>query len=121
MSGVRLVLADRSATVRSVVRRLLGAFNAIEVVGETDDGQALVELVRRTRPDVLVVDLDLESLSGHDLIERAAEVRRTSIFALIPPLRNDTTRIAFAAHDLAQPKAGVQDVAGSHPRLRDPE
>ena len=113
MSGVRLVLGDRSATVRSVVRRLLGAFDTLEVVGETDDGQELVELVRRTQPDVLVVDLDLEGLGGRDLIERVAEVRRTSIFALVPPLRNDTTRIAFAAHDLG--------VIGVHPKPDRPD
>ena len=100
MSGVRLVVADRSATVRSVVRRLLGGFPAIEVVGESDDGQQLLELVRRTRPDVLVMDLDLEGLGGRELIEKVAEIQRTPIFALVPPLRTDTTRIAFAAHGL---------------------
>jgi len=108
MNSVRLVLADRSPTVRNVVRRLLGEFDAIEVVGETDDGQALLELVRRTRPDVLVIDLDLEALAGHDLLEKVAEVQRTSIFALVPPLRTDTTRIAFAAHSLG--------VIGVHPK-----
>ncbi len=100
MSGVRVIVADRSATVRGVVRRLLGAFDAIEVVEETADGQELVDLVRRSRPDVLVVDLDLEGLGGRQLIERLAEIARTPIFALIPPLRTDTTRIAFAAHGL---------------------
>ncbi len=100
MNRVRLVLADRSATVRSVVRRLLGAFDVIEVAGETDDGLRLLELVSRTRPDVLVMDLDLAGLGGLDLIERVAEVRKTPIFALVPPLHTDTTRIAFAAHSL---------------------
>jgi len=100
MTGARLVVADRSATVRTVLRRLLGAFEKIEIVGETDDGLKLVELVRGTRPEALVMDLDLAGLGGRELIEAVAEVEKTPIFAMIPPLRTDTTRIAFAAHGL---------------------
>ncbi len=100
MTAIRVVVADRSATVRAVLRRLLGGSGAIQVVGETDDGRKAVELIRRTDPDGLVTDLDLEGLGGLGFVEAVAEVRRIPIFALIPAIRTDSTRVAFAAHGL---------------------
>ncbi len=100
MTGVRLLVADRSVAVRSVLRRVLGEFEAITVVGETDNGREVAELVRTMTPDGLVMDLDLVGLGNRQLIESVAGVRLIPIFALIPAIRSDTTRIAFAAHEL---------------------
>ena len=44
MSGVRLLVADRSATVRSVLKRALGEFEMITVVGDTADGRDVLFL-----------------------------------------------------------------------------
>ncbi len=98
MTALGLVVADRSATVRTVLRRVLCGSGAIQVVGETNDGREVVEIVRRTGPDGLVTDLDLVGLGGLELIEAVARVRQIPIFALIPAIRTDNTRIAFAAH-----------------------
>ena len=108
MSGVRLLVADRSATVRSVLKRVLEAFGAITVIAESGDGRNVVELVRTTAPDGLVMDLDLVGLGGRELIESVAEVRRIPIFTLVPTTRGDTTRIAFSSHHLG--------VVGVHPK-----
>jgi two-component system chemotaxis response regulator CheB len=113
MTGVRLLLADRSATVRSVLRRALGDFETITVLGETDNGRELVELVRLTAPDGLVTDLDLIGLGGRELIEAVSDVRRIPVFTLIPTMRGDNTRIAFAAHHLG--------VVGVHPKPDQPD
>jgi two-component system chemotaxis response regulator CheB len=100
VTAVGVLVADRSATVRNVLRRALGGSGVIEVVGETDDGREVVDLVRRVVPDGLVMDLDLVGLGGFELVEAVAEARRIPIFALIPAIRTDSTRIAFAAHGL---------------------
>ncbi len=113
MTGVRLLVADRSVAVRSVLRRVLGEFEAITVVGETDNGREVAELVRTMTPDGLVMDLDLVGLGNRQLIESVAGVRLIPIFALIPAIRSDTTRIAFAAHELG--------VVGVHSKPDRPE
>jgi two-component system chemotaxis response regulator CheB len=100
VTAVGVVVADRSATVRTVLRRVLGGSGAIEVVGETDDGREVVELVRRTDPGCLVTDLDLVGLGGFELVEAVAQVRQIPIVALIPAIRSDSTRVAFASHGL---------------------
>ena len=113
MSGVRVVLADRSATVRSLLRRALEFDDEIRVVGETGHAQEAVDLIQQCSPDGLVTDLDLAGISGRDYLEAVAAAGRVAVFALIPTIRDDTTRIAFAAHDLG--------VIGVHPKPEEPD
>jgi len=100
MTTVTVVLADRSAAVRSVLRRLLGAAPEIRIVGEACDGAELVALVASGAPQVVVVDLDLETLAGRSLVEAIAAARRVPIFVLTPRQRVDMMRLAFATHHL---------------------
>jgi len=100
MTTVTTALADRSAAVRAVLRRLLEAAPEIRIVGEACDGAELVALVASGAPQVVVADLDLPTLAGRPLVEAIAAARRVPIFVLTPRQRVDTMRLAFATHHL---------------------
>jgi DNA-binding NarL/FixJ family response regulator len=70
---VRVLLADDEAVVRVGVRAILAADPEIEVVAEAADGRKAVELVRRHRPDVALVDIRMPKLDG---LAAAIEIRR---------------------------------------------
>jgi DNA-binding NarL/FixJ family response regulator len=59
----RVVIADDQALVRAGFRMILTA-DGIEVVGEASDGAEAVEVVRRTRPDVVLMDIRMPQLDG---------------------------------------------------------
>jgi two-component system, chemotaxis family, protein-glutamate methylesterase/glutaminase len=61
---IRVVVADDSAFVRRLLASYLGAAPGVEVVGTAGTGQRAVELVRRLRPDVVTLDLDMPELDG---------------------------------------------------------
>ncbi|WAL63874.1 response regulator transcription factor [Amycolatopsis cynarae] len=61
---VRLALADDQALVRAGFRSLLEGTGEFEVVGEAGDGRAAVGLARRTRPDVILMDIRMPVLDG---------------------------------------------------------
>jgi DNA-binding NarL/FixJ family response regulator len=61
---IRLALADDQALVRAGFRSLLENTPGLEVVGEAADGRAAVELARRTRPDVILMDIRMPVLDG---------------------------------------------------------
>ncbi|HEX5830275.1 MAG TPA: response regulator transcription factor [Gemmatimonadaceae bacterium] len=61
---IRVVLVDDHAIVRSGLRAVLGAAPDIEVVGEASDGRAALDVVSRTRPDVVVMDLTMSEMDG---------------------------------------------------------
>lgn len=66
MSGaaIRVVLVDDDPLVRSGLRMLLAGADRIEVVGEADDGRAVLAAVDRHRPDVVLMDIRMPQLDG---------------------------------------------------------
>jgi DNA-binding NarL/FixJ family response regulator len=62
--SIRVVVADDQGMVRSGLRSLLEAEPDIEVVGEARDGEETLEVVRRLRPDVAIVDIRMPNLDG---------------------------------------------------------
>jgi two-component system chemotaxis response regulator CheB len=97
---VRVILADRSPSVRAVLRRLLEQSPEIEVVADSDDGREVVHLAAEKRPAAIILDLDLPSLSGRALVKRITAGARIPIFVLTPKRSHEDTRTAMSLHNL---------------------
>ncbi|WP_018348281.1 response regulator [Longispora albida] len=65
----RVVVADDQALVRAGFRMIL-ASDGIEVVAEAVNGTEAVEAVRRTRPDVVLMDIRMPELDGLEATRR---------------------------------------------------
>jgi len=63
----RVVLADDNADIRSRLALSL-AGDDYEVVGEADNGKLVIDLVGRTAPDIVVVDLEMPDVGGLDAL-----------------------------------------------------
>ena len=69
---VRVLVADDQDLVRTGLSMILDAQPGIEVVGQAADGHAAVELARRLRPDVCLVDIRMPGLDGIEVTELLA-------------------------------------------------
>ncbi|MEV4178519.1 response regulator transcription factor [Nonomuraea sp. NPDC049709] len=61
---LRVVIADDEDLIRAGLRIILDAEPDLSVVGEAADGAAVVPVVRRERPDVVLMDVRMPTLDG---------------------------------------------------------
>lgn len=83
----RVLLADDHPVIRAGLRALLAPERGLRVVAEAGDGPALVHLVDRVRPDLVVLDVSLPQLSGTEATRR---IKRT---------HPDTLVLALSVHE----------------------
>ena len=65
---IRVVLADDHPMFRFGLRAVLEQVEGIDVVGDAEDGQSLLELVQEVGPDVVLTDLTMSGVDGVDVI-----------------------------------------------------
>jgi DNA-binding NarL/FixJ family response regulator len=66
---LRVIIADDQALVRTGFRMILAA-DGIEVTAEAADGAEAVEAARRTRPDVVLMDIRMPRMDGIEATRR---------------------------------------------------
>lgn len=71
---MRIVIVEDHLMFREVLRKVCTEELRHAVVGEADDGRRAVELVARTKPDLVLLDLHLPNLDGFGVVE---EIRKS--------------------------------------------
>jgi DNA-binding NarL/FixJ family response regulator len=61
---IRVVVVDDEALIRGGLRLLIGREADLELVGEAGDGAGALELIRRLRPDVALLDIRMPGIDG---------------------------------------------------------
>jgi DNA-binding NarL/FixJ family response regulator len=110
MDKVKVIIADDHALVREGLRRLLELDPNIEVLTEVGDGQGAINMVRKLRPDVVLMDVNMPGTSG---IVATKVIKRE-----MPSIRVIALTIYEDEEVIEMVRAGVsayvlKDVAGS--------
>jgi DNA-binding NarL/FixJ family response regulator len=74
MKRITVLLAEDHMIVREGLKKLLETEATIEVVGEAQTGRQAVELTRKLRPAVVVMDIAMPLLNG---LEATRQIRKT--------------------------------------------
>lgn len=83
MHEVKILLADDHSLIRSCLRNVLDQQPGMEVVGEACDGCEAVELARKLKPLVVVMDIVMPRLNGIEATRQIVDKNgRTKVLAL---------------------------------------
>jgi two-component system, LytTR family, response regulator len=65
---LRVLIVDDEPLARSALRRLLAAHKTVEIVGEADSADSAHTVIAATRPDLVLLDIELGGRDGFDLL-----------------------------------------------------
>jgi CheY-like chemotaxis protein len=109
-----IVIVDDDLDFRLIVRALVKPeADSIQVVGEAEDGEKGLAVVRRERPDVVITDLVMPRMNGVELTRRVRDE--------LPDTRNYSHQLVcrrgVPAHGLRQRGGCLRAQAGDHRQL----
>lgn len=89
MDKIRVLLVDDHAMVREAVGASLSAEADIEVIGSASDAGEAVELSRQSKPDLVLMDIDMPGLLCFDAIRQISTDRPETKFIILSAFSND--------------------------------
>ncbi len=65
---LRVIVADDERPARSFLKNILAEFEDVELVGEAENGAEALEIIKRTKPDLALLDLQMPEVTGLDVV-----------------------------------------------------
>lgn len=98
MRPFRIILADDHTLFRGLMKQGIETIPDFQIAGEASDGFELLELLKKSKPDLVILDITMPNLQG---IEAAKEIKKTypeiKIMILTMHKSKDHLRSALAA------------------------
>jgi YesN/AraC family two-component response regulator len=82
MQKIRVLVADDEGHIRNVIGRIVEALGG-EVVAQAGDGEQAVRLFELTRPDVVILDINMPSLTGDQALARMLAIEPATIAVMM--------------------------------------
>lgn len=80
----KLIIADDEPKIRRGIEKILNwhEFN-IEIVGQAEDGEIALEVIKEKNPDIILLDINMPFLNGLNLLQKLKEINNKSIVIII--------------------------------------
>lgn len=92
MKRCTIVIADDAPDIRTLVKVVLEGEDDLDVVGEAADGAEAIEVVERTQPDVVLLDLSMPRMDGLEALPRLREVAPSSVIVVLSGFLNEDVK-----------------------------
>jgi two-component system LytT family response regulator len=118
MTLLRTVIVDDEPLARKRLRRLLREHADVEVVSECRNGREAVEAVRRGRPDLVFLDVQMPGLDGFDVIEQVGPDHIPAVIFVTAYAEHAIRAFEVSALDFLLKPFGAERLARSLERVR---
>ena len=69
MNKLRIIIADDERPARHFLKNFLEQFEDAEIVGEAENGAEAIEIIKETKPDLALLDLQMPEISGLEVVK----------------------------------------------------
>ncbi|MBP1704164.1 MAG: NarL family two-component response regulator [Chloroflexi bacterium] len=97
MMPIRLVVVDDHALFRAGLISLLSEMNEFQLVGEASDGEGAIDLVRKAKPDVVLMDVNMPGIGGVEAVRQLRKSETCRILMLTISKNNEDLFGALSA------------------------
>lgn len=96
MDKIRIVIADDIEETRSLLKQVLTLDNEhFDIVGEAEDGEDVIKLCGKLRPDIILMDINMPKKNGLEATEIITD-RYPECNVIIMSVQNDTEYLKLA-------------------------
>ena len=92
-SALKVFIADDSAPVADMLTELLTSAGRVEVIGVGETEDAAIDSIRALKPDVVVLDLQLKTGSGTNVIKAIRAIRELAGVRLVVTSNHDSPQL----------------------------
>src|SRR5690349_15991024 len=96
---IKVLIVDDSALIRSVMNEIISKQPDMEVVGVAPDPIVARDLIKRTNPDVLTLDVEMPRMDGLDFLEKLMRLRPMPV-VMVSSLTERGSEITMRALEL---------------------
>lgn len=109
----KVLIVDDSALIRSVMSEIVNSQPDMEVVGTAPDPLVARDMIKKTNPDVLTLDVEMPKMDGLDFLEKLMRLRPMPVL-MVSSLTERGSEITMRALELGavdfvtKPKISIQ-------------
>lgn len=97
MSKVRVLVVDDSSVIRSIICKILEAEPDVEIVGSAPNGEIAIGIYKRTKPDIMFMDIEMPVMDGITALTQIMELDRQAKVVMCSTLTVDNAEITMRA------------------------
>lgn len=94
---VEVLIVEDSPVVREFLIHILSSDPEIHVMGTANNGEEALEAVKRKKPDVITMDIDMPKMNGFEATRRIMETAPTPIVIVTGSQESEAVAMAFRA------------------------
>jgi DNA-binding NarL/FixJ family response regulator len=80
---MRVLLADDSQLILDRLQEMLSHFKGVEVVAALKNGKDSLELIKSLNPDLVIIDINMPTFSGLQVLKAMKKENHQSIFVIL--------------------------------------